>query len=49
MNSKGPEYVNTDVLIIGSGGARLRASIAAGKKGVSVLLVSKSQIGLGIF
>ncbi len=47
MNLNEPEYINTDVLIIGSGGAGLRAAIAAREKGVSVLLVSKSQIGLG--
>ena len=46
MNLKGSEY-NTDVLIIGSGGAGLRAAIAAREKGVSVALVSKSPIGLG--
>jgi fumarate reductase (CoM/CoB) subunit A len=47
MNLNGPEYINTDVLIIGSGGAGLRAAIAAREKGTSVLLVSKSLIGLG--
>ena len=47
MDLKGPEYIQTDVLIIGSGGAGLRAAIAAREKGVSVTLVSKSIIGLG--
>jgi len=28
MNLNEPEYINTDVLIIGSGGAGLRAAIA---------------------
>jgi fumarate reductase (CoM/CoB) subunit A len=36
----------TDVLIIGSGGAGLRAAIEAAKSRVSVLLVSKGPIGL---
>jgi fumarate reductase (CoM/CoB) subunit A len=47
MNMKGPQYIQTDVLIIGSGGAGLRAAIAAREKGVSVIIVSKSPIGLG--
>lgn len=47
MNLDGPEYIKSDVLIIGSGGAGLRAAIAAREKGVSVTLVSKSLIGLG--
>lgn len=36
----------TDVLIIGSGGAGLRAAIEARRKGVNVLLISKSKLGL---
>ncbi len=36
----------TDVLVIGSGGAGLRAAIEAKKAGVNVTLVSKSPIGL---
>lgn len=47
MPLNNPEYVNTDVLVIGSGGAGLRAAIAARERGVAVLLVSKSLIGLG--
>jgi succinate dehydrogenase/fumarate reductase flavoprotein subunit len=39
--------ITTDVLIIGSGGAGLRAAIAAREKGASVMLVSKSRTGLG--
>lgn len=39
--------VTTDVLIIGSGGAALRAAIEAGRRGVDVLLLSKSRIGYG--
>jgi fumarate reductase (CoM/CoB) subunit A len=47
MNFKSPSIITTDVLIIGSGGAGLRAAIAAREKGVSVILVSKSRTGLG--
>jgi succinate dehydrogenase/fumarate reductase flavoprotein subunit len=35
----------TDVLIIGSGGAGLRAAIEARRQGVNVLLISKSKTG----
>jgi succinate dehydrogenase/fumarate reductase flavoprotein subunit len=38
--------LSTDVLIIGSGGAGLRAAIEARRHGVNVLLVSKSKVGL---
>lgn len=38
--------VETDVLIIGTGGAGLRAAIEAGRHGVDVLLADKSLIGL---
>lgn len=38
---------DTDVLILGGGGAGLRAAIAAREKGVEVLLVSKSRAGYG--
>jgi succinate dehydrogenase/fumarate reductase flavoprotein subunit len=41
------DHISTDVLIIGGGGAGLRAAIAARRKGATVLIVSKSQIGLG--
>lgn len=47
MMLSGPEYIDCDVLIIGGGGAGLRAAIEARQAGVSVLLVSKSQVGLG--
>ena len=47
MELKPPLGINTDVLVLGSGGAGLRAAIEARKHGVSVLLVSKSRIGLG--
>ena len=39
--------LSTDVLIIGSGGAGLRAAIEARSRGVRVLLVSKSKVGFG--
>jgi fumarate reductase (CoM/CoB) subunit A len=38
--------LSTNVLVIGSGGAGLRAAIEARRQGVDVLLVSKSKIGL---
>ena len=47
MKLKGPEYITADVLVIGGGGAGLRAAIQAREKGASVLLVSKSRVGLG--
>ena len=37
--------MKTDVLVIGGGGAGLRAAIAAADCGAQVLLVSKKQIG----
>jgi len=47
MTLSEPEYVGCDVLVIGGGGAGLRAAIEARKSGASVLLISKSQVGLG--
>jgi fumarate reductase (CoM/CoB) subunit A len=38
--------MDTDVLVLGSGGGGLRAAIEARKHGVKVLLISKSPIGL---
>jgi len=38
------ERINTDVLIIGSGGAGLRAAIAATEAGVNVLVVAKERL-----
>ena len=39
------EILKTDVLIIGGGGAGMRAALAAKEKGAEVLLVSKTPIG----
>lgn len=39
--------ITTDVLIIGGGGAGLRAAIEARKNGVEVLVVSQSRVGYG--
>ena len=41
------EEVNTDVLVIGSGGAGLRAAIAARQEGCSVTVISKSSATRG--
>jgi succinate dehydrogenase/fumarate reductase flavoprotein subunit len=42
---KPQEMLKCDVLVIGSGGAGLRAAIVAGLKNADTLLVSKSRIG----
>ncbi len=42
---KPQEMLKCDVLVIGSGGAGLRAAIVAGLKNANTLLVSKSKIG----
>lgn len=47
MLLKGPEYVSCDVLVVGGGGAGLRAAITARQTGTSVVIASKSQVGLG--
>ena len=39
-------YYESDVLIIGSGGAGLRAAIEAEAKGANVLIVSKAATGM---
>ncbi len=47
MELKGPEYISCDVLVIGGGGAGLQASIKARERGASVILATKSRVGLG--
>src|SRR5438552_19190352 len=42
-----PMHVETDVLIIGSGGAGMYAAIAAARAGVNVMLAERSLIGRG--
>jgi len=39
--------ISCDVLIIGGGGAGIRAAIAAREKGADVFIASKSRIGYG--
>ena len=39
-------YYEADVLIIGSGGAGLRAAIEAEARGANVLIVSKAATGM---
>ncbi len=39
------EILKTDVLVIGGGGAGLRAALSAREEGAEVLLVSKTPIG----
>jgi succinate dehydrogenase/fumarate reductase flavoprotein subunit len=41
------EVISCDVLVIGGGGAGLRAAIEAREQGSDVLLVSKSRVGYG--
>ncbi|MBI2847123.1 MAG: FAD-binding protein [Chloroflexi bacterium] len=47
MLSLPPEVISTDVLILGGGGAGMRAAIEARKSGSEVLIVSKSRVGYG--
>src|SRR5262245_4435639 len=42
-----PMHVETDVLVIGSGGAGMYAAIAAARQGASVFLIDRSLIGRG--
>ena len=42
-----PNTISTDVLIIGGGGAGLRAGIEAKQHGVDVVIVSHSRVGYG--
>ena len=39
--------LNTDILVIGAGGAGMYAAVAAAREGASVLLVDKSMVGRG--
>ena len=45
--SAAPRHVETDVLIIGSGGAGMYAAIEAARAGCGVLLADRSLIGRG--
>ena len=45
MSSAGYETVETDVLVLGAGGAGLRGTIAAAESGARVLVVCKSLLG----
>ena len=45
MSAPGYETVETDVLVLGAGGAGLRAAIAAAEAGAKVLVVCKSLLG----
>ena len=47
MELKAIQIINTDVLVIGGGGAGLRAAIEARKNNVGVLIVSSSRTGYG--
>jgi succinate dehydrogenase / fumarate reductase flavoprotein subunit len=40
-------HLATDVLVVGAGGAGMYAAIAAARKGASVLLLDKGQVGRG--
>src|SRR5258708_23428850 len=44
MISQSVQRIDTDILIIGSGGSGLRAAIAAAEKGAKVLVVAKELL-----
>ncbi len=45
MNLNHEHHISCDVLVVGGGGAGLRAAIAARETGADVVLVSKSRVG----
>ena len=47
MPFKSFDISTCDVLIIGGGGAGLRAAIEARERGANVIVVSKSRVGYG--
>ncbi len=47
MSFRNVETIRSDVLVIGGGGAGLRAAIEAKERGVEVTLASKSRVGYG--
>ncbi len=47
MTLKPNNHVRTDVLVIGGGGAGLRAAIEAQARGARVLVISQSRVGYG--
>ena len=47
MTLKPASYISTEVLIIGGGGAGIRAAIEAHEHGAKVLLLSRSRVGYG--
>ena len=47
MRLQSPETIETDVLIIGGGGAGLRAAIKVRRLGLKALVVSRSRVGYG--
>ena len=47
MTLKPASYISTEVLIIGGGGAGIRAAIEAREHGAKVLLLSRSRVGYG--
>jgi len=42
-----PEFLSTDVLVVGAGGAGMYAALSAARHGAQVLLIDKNMIGRG--